>query len=156
MAEKQMDAIELLEKDHKAVKKLFREFEGKTDRAHKGKLDLYATIRQELEIHTQIEEQIFYPAVKEIASDMVAEAMEEHNQVDRLLEELHGMDPGDERFDAKMTVLIENVEHHADEEEKEMFPKVRKPMGAERLRQMGMQMMEMKEQLMRQKGMRAA
>src|SRR5687768_16228934 len=104
MADRQMDAIELLEQDHKAVKQLFREFERKTDRAHKGKLELYQQIKQELEIHTQIEEQIFYPAVKEIVPDMVADAMEEHNQVDRLLAELEGMDPSDERFDSKMTV----------------------------------------------------
>jgi hemerythrin superfamily protein len=156
MADKQTDAIALLEQDHKAVKQLFREFEGKTDRAFKGKLELYQKIRQELEVHTQIEEQLFYPAAKEIVPDMVAEAMEEHQQVDRLLEELHGMDPSDERFDAKMTVMIENVEHHAEEEEKEMFPGVRGPMGADRLRELGMRMMDLKQQLVQQKGMRAA
>ena len=156
MADKQMDAIALLEQDHQAVKKLFREFEGKTDRAVKAKLELYQTIRQELEIHTQIEEQIYYPAVKEAVPDMVAEAFEEHKQVDRLLQELQGMDPSDERFDAKMTVMMENVEHHAGEEEKEMFPSSRKPLGPDRLQELGMRMMEMKQQLMRQKGMKAA
>jgi hemerythrin superfamily protein len=156
MAETTMDAITLLTEDHKGVKKLFREFEGKGDRATKAKVDLYQKIKMELEIHTEIEEQFFYPASKEAVSDMVAEAMEEHKQVDTLLQELQGMNSEDERFDAKMTVLIENVEHHADEEEKEMFPAVKKALGAETLRDLGGRMMAHKQQRMREMGQRAA
>ena len=156
MPEQQMDAITLLIEDHKAVKKLFREFEGKSDQASKGKLDLYEKIRMELEIHTEIEEQYFYPASKDAAPDMIAEALEEHKQVDTLLKELQGMDPSDERFDAKMTVLIENVEHHADEEEKELFPRVKKAWDMETLRALGGHMMEHKQRRLREMGQRAA
>jgi len=156
MPEERTDAITLLTEDHKAVKKLFREFEGKSDQASKGKLELYEKIRMELEIHTEIEEQYFYPASKEAASDMIAEALEEHKQVDTLLKELQGMDPSDERFDAKMTVLIENVEHHADEEEKELFPKVKKAWDMETLRALGAHMMEHKQRRLREMGQRAA
>ena len=147
MADKQMDAIALLEQDHKAVKKLFQEFEAKTDRAFQGKLELYRQIRQELEIHTQIEEQIFYPAAKAIAPDMIAEAVEEHTQVERLLEELQEIEPSDDRFDAKMKVMMENVEHHADEEEKEMFPEAKKVLRDD-LEPLGQQMEARKERLL--------
>jgi hemerythrin superfamily protein len=150
MPETMTDAITLLTDDHKGVKKLFREFEGKGDRATKAKVDLYQKIKLELDIHTEIEEQFFYPASKEAVADMVAEAMEEHKLVDTLLAELQGMDPMDERFDAKMTVLIENVEHHADEEEKEMFPEVKKALGMDTLRDLGGRMMEHKQKRMRE------
>jgi len=156
MPEMTTDAVTLLTEDHKGVKKLFREFEAKGDRATKAKVDLYQTIKMELEIHTEIEEQYFYPACKEAVSDMVAEAMEEHKQVDTLLKELQGMNPEDERFDAKMTVLIENVEHHAEEEEKEMFPEAKKALGMDTLRDLGGRMMEHKQRRMREMGKQAA
>jgi hemerythrin-like domain-containing protein len=148
MADQHVDAITLLKDDHTKVKKLFRDFEKLTDRAMKGRQDLYMKIRSELEVHTKIEETIFYPAARDVASDMIAEAFEEHRLVAQLLQELGGLDPSDEQFDAKMTVLIENVEHHADEEEKELFPKVKKGLGTERIRELGMQMAERKRELM--------
>jgi len=156
MPEMTTDAITLLTEDHKGVKKLFREFEGKSDRATKAKVDLYQTIKMELEVHTEIEEQFFYPASKGAVPDMIAESLEEHKQVDTLLKELQGMDPMDERFDAKMTVLIENVEHHAEEEEKEMFPEVKKALGMDTLRDLGSRMMEHKQRRMRELGQKAA
>src|SRR5687767_14774328 len=85
MAERNMDAITLLEEDHKKVKQLFREYEGLGDRAMKRRHDLYMKIRHELEVHTKLEETIFYPAVRSVDEEDVAEAVEEHRVVDRLL-----------------------------------------------------------------------
>jgi len=149
MPEKTMDAIKLLEQDHKKVKGLFKEFEGMSDRAHARKMDMYRTIRMELEIHTKLEEEIFYPEAKKVDEEMIAEALEEHHVVDVLLEELGRIDPGQDEFDAKMTVLQENVEHHVEEEEKELFPKVQKKLKGDMLSTLGERMMRRKEELMR-------
>jgi len=147
MAERSIDAISLLTDDHKAVKKLFREFEEANERS-KGRLA--EQIREELEIHTQIEEEIFYPETRSAAEEMIAEAIEEHHVVDALLMEIEELEPGALEFDAKMKVLIENVEHHAEEEEKELFPKVKKAMGEEAMRDMGQRMSRLKTELKRQ------
>jgi len=144
LANASTDPIALLTADHQEVKALFRQFEGKSDGAQKAKVTLYEEIRQALETHTTIEEEIFYPGVRDAAEEMVAEALEEHQQVKTLLTDLAGMKPSDERFDAKMTVLIENVEHHAEEEEQEMFPKVKKALSASQLQKLGTQMAERK------------
>src|SRR4051812_9887665 len=120
-----MDAFTLLKADHDKVKKMFKEYEGKGDRAHKGKLELAQTIFHELGIHEQIEEEIFYPAIREHASkegvEIVLEGYEEHHVADVLIEELKALDIEDEHYDAKMTVLKENIEHHIEEEEGDMF-----------------------------------
>jgi len=147
MAARTMDAIQMLTSDHKEVKGLFKEFESKGDRAQKAKATLYGDIRAALEMHTMIEEEIFYPGIRQIAEELVAEAFEEHLQVKRLLEELSGIDPSDERFEAKMTVLMENVEHHVEEEEKEMFPMVKESMEKAMLDDLGRQMMERRQAL---------
>jgi len=121
-------ATDVLKEDHQRVKKLFGEYEDLEDGANDRKLRLFGQIQRELTIHAAIEEEIFYPAVEGVQkgkSDgvaVVAEAIEEHRVVKTLLQELAGLDPGFEAFDAKMKVLRENVEHHADEEEDEMFP----------------------------------
>ena len=156
MAEKSMDAITLLKEDHAKVKQLFRDFEASGARAFSTRKRIGDAIRQELEVHTRIEEDIFYPGVQSSAPEMIAEAIEEHHVVDRILEELEQIEPADEKFTAKMTVLIENVEHHADEEEKEMFPAVKKALGMETLRDLSGRMMAHKQQRMREMGQRAA
>jgi hemerythrin-like domain-containing protein len=156
MPEKMMDAITLLEEDHKKVRKLFRDFEALSERSTKKKQELADKIRSELVVHTSIEEEIFYPGVQDKVEEMIAEAIEEHNIVDRLLLEIRELTPEDEAFTAKMTVLIENVEHHAEEEEKEMFPAVKKAMGMEAMRSMGERMMRRKMELMREHGMEQA
>src|SRR5881227_3505381 len=123
-----MKATDLLKKQHKSVKALFK----KVDKTEDGRQrrQLMDQIANELKIHTKIEEEIFYPAVREIgtekAEEMIDEAFEEHHVVDLVLAELPTVDPEDERFAAKMTVLSELVEHHADEEEKEMFKTAQK------------------------------
>ena len=146
-----MDATELLKEDHDTVRDLLKKYEAAGDRAYQTKKGLFEEIKDELEIHSKIEEKIFYPAVKKLrsadAEEIVDEAIEEHAIVKRLLEELDGLKPQDERFDAKMKVLKENVEHHAAEEEDEMFPEARSGMDEARLEELGSEIAEMKETL---------
>ena len=144
-----MDATKLLEQDHNEVEGLFKEFEKAGDRAYKTKQDLVEKMIEELTIHTEIEEEIFYPAVKSEVSDSedeVAEAVEEHHVAETLIEEIKQLSPEDEAFDAKVTVLIESVRHHKDEEEQEMFPKVRKAFSKDELETVGQRLERAKEQ----------
>ena len=142
-----MKATDLLKKQHKSVKALFKKVENTEDARRRRQL--MDEITNELKIHTKIEEEIFYPAVREIgtskAEELVDESFEEHHVVDLVLAELPTVDPEDERFAAKMTVLSELVEHHADEEEDEMFPTCEKKLGRERLEQLGEQMQQVAE-----------
>ncbi len=143
-----MDAITLLKDDHKTVEKLFKQFEklGPNGDATK-KRQLVHQMIEELAVHAHIEEQIFYPAVRSEEPDeeeQVLEALEEHHIVKWTLSELEGMDPQDERFFAKVTVLAESVRHHVKEEEGEMFPEVRKALGRKRLQELGEQLQQAK------------
>ncbi|WP_020518834.1 hemerythrin domain-containing protein [Catelliglobosispora koreensis] len=139
-----MDGIVLLKEDHKTVSGLFREFEKSKDSATPAaKRKLVDKIVKELTTHAYIEESIFYPAVRSEAPDIsehVLESVEEHHVVAWLLSEVKKLDPSDETFDAKVTVLIENVEHHVKEEEEEWFPQVRKALGRNRLIELGEEM----------------
>ncbi len=143
-----MDAITLLKEDHQKARKLFADFEGLGDTAYKTKREVVDRIIEELTVHAYIEEQFFYPAARELEAkdggeepeELVKEAEEEHAQVKTLLAELEGMSPEDEYFDAKVTVVIDNVRHHAEEEEEEMFPKVRDAMGRNDLQALGERM----------------
>jgi hemerythrin superfamily protein len=133
-----MNALELLKTDHKTVKELFEKAEGSENK--KQQLQLFEKIKTELETHTHIEETVFYPAVakNEELKDMVLESLEEHKQVKTLLREMENLTADSEKFEPKLKVLMENVEHHAEEEEEgEMFPKIRKLMNAEALDQLG-------------------
>jgi hemerythrin superfamily protein len=137
----------LLTADHDKVRDLFKRFE-KAEGA--GKQEIFRQIAMELTIHTKIEEEIFYPAVKMLPdlAEMVGEAYEEHNIVDFVLESMLKLSPDDERYTAKFTTLKENVEHHAEEEEKEMFPKAaQKLTNADEI---GRKLRERKQQLMDQ------
>jgi hemerythrin superfamily protein len=134
------DAIVLLKNDHKTVEKLFKQFEKLGDNAHKTKRQVVDQIITELSTHAAIEEQYFYPAIRAAVPDAevtVLEGLEEHHIVKWTLSELEGMAPTEERFDAKVTVLIESVRHHVEEEEGEMFPKVREALGRKELRDIG-------------------
>ncbi|THA76083.1 hemerythrin domain-containing protein [Streptomyces sp. A0642] len=142
-----MDGIVLLKEDHKTVEKLFKQFEKAGENAHAEKRKIADRVIDELTTHTWIEEKLFYPAVREAAPDTkddVLESVEEHHVMLWMLSELKDLDPADERFDAKMTVLMENVRHHVEEEEKEWFPEVRKAMGRNRLTELGEQMEQAK------------
>jgi hemerythrin superfamily protein len=144
------NAIEMLKSDHHKVKELFRQYEAAGDRAYQKKKGIAEEVFTELEIHTTLEEELFYPAMKrktdQDGKDLVAEAMEEHHVVTTLMEELQGLDPKDERYDAKFKVLMDNVEHHIEEEEGEMFPEAEEVLG-DRLERLGTQMQERKQQL---------
>ena len=135
-----MDAITLLKQDHKAVEDLFKKFEKAGPNAKKSKAQLVEKIVKELAIHAAIEEQVFYPAIREAVPDTestVLESLEEHHIVKWVLSELEGMGPDDERFEAKVTVLMENVRHHVEEEEQELFPEVRKAIGRKAMNDLG-------------------
>ena len=138
-----MKATDLLKKQHKEVKALFKKVEGTENTRQRRQL--LNEISQSLEGHTLIEEEIFYPAVRglqtEQAEEMVLEAYEEHHVVKLVLAELPRVNPEDERFEAKMTVLADLGEHHADEEEKEMFKTAQK-LGKDELQSLGAQMQE--------------
>jgi len=131
-----MDAIVMLRADHKEVEALFKRLE-------KDDLAVVPDICAALSQHAYIEEQVFYPAVRaevDGALDDVLEAVEEHHLVKTLVEELTALDPGDETYKAKATVLMELVRHHVEEEEGEMFPQVRSALGRKRLAEIGEQL----------------
>jgi hemerythrin-like domain-containing protein len=146
-----LDAIELLQRDHRKVEDLFHQYEQAGERAHKTKRELVEQISSELEVHTALEEEIFYPAAEAAASkddkQQVREGYEEHHVVKVLLGELAGMRPEDTEYDPKVTVLMENVRHHIEEEESELLPKASETLGQARLRDLGEQMAKRKEQL---------
>lgn len=146
-----MDAIRLLTDDHKQVKALFREYEGLSETAYKGRQRIVERVFRELEVHTQIEEEIFYPAFQANADaegeDLIAESRQEHHVVDVLMGEMKRLEADNPEYAAKFTVLMENVEHHADEEEKEMFPQAKKRLKDD-LQRLGEQMEQRKQQLM--------
>src|SRR5262245_59694552 len=122
-----MDALTMLKQDHRAVEDLFSRFEKAGDSAYAAKRQIADRIVEALSKHAAMEEQIFYPIVRMTVSrseDTVLESLEEHHIVKWVLAEIDGLDPAAERFDAKMTVLIENVRHHVKEEEQELFPRV--------------------------------
>lgn len=136
-----MKATELLKRQHREVKGLFRET--KKSSGAKARRSGMEKIASNLLAHMAIEEDIFYPAVEEIGTkkteELVPEAYEEHHVAKLVLAELPKVDPDDERFEAKMTVLEELIEHHVEEEEKEMF-KIAEKLGAERLTDLGAEM----------------
>ncbi|MDT7802100.1 MAG: hypothetical protein QOI78_5533 [Actinomycetota bacterium] len=139
------DAIVLLKDDHKTVEKLFKQFEQAGENAQAEKRKLVDSMIEELTTHTYIEEEIFYPAAREAVpetKDHVLESVEEHHVMVWLMAELRDLDPADETFDAKVTVLTENVRHHVEEEEDEWFPEVRKAMGRKRLQELGQRMLD--------------
>ena len=143
-----MDAITLLKNDHKTVKRLFREFNQMGDRARASKRQAVDRIIEELSAHSVIEEQLFYPFVRDTvkgAEEDVLESLEEHHVVKWTLSELQNMDPTHERFDAKVKVLEESVLHHVKEEEEELFPRVREAAGRKELQELGASMEQAKK-----------
>jgi hemerythrin superfamily protein len=140
-----MNAIELLKADHKKVATLFDQVkETESEQEH---WKLFNQIKTELEVHTHIEETIFYPRIQQLKElkDMVLEALEEHKQVKTLLREITGLAESNEKLAAKLKVMSENVEHHVDEEENEMFPKVKNVLSEEDLEELGTQLQAAKK-----------
>ena len=142
------DAIVLLKNDHKEIRKLFTQFEKAGENAHAAKGKLVDRMIELLTQHTYIENEVMYPRVRALlpeVEDDVLESYEEHHVADVLVTELAVMDPSDERFTAKATVLIENVRHHIEEEESEWFPQVRESLSRTVLREIGAAMVEARE-----------
>ena len=139
--------VELLKADHRKVKQLFSQFESAGE---KEKAGIFAEIARELQVHTKVEEEIFYPVVKKMDSDMALEAEEEHNIVDWIIAQMKKLSPSDENYDAKFTTLKENVEHHIEEEEGQLF-KQAGDVGKDEA--IGERMMMRKQELMDELGM---
>ena len=146
------DAIALLKADHKKVKALLASLEKTTERSADRRVKLLAQIESEIKVHATVEEELFYPAYRDAVRkkddrELYQEALEEHHVVDLVMPELKACDPASEVFGAKATVLKELIEHHAGEEEKEMFKKARKAMSAADLREIGARIQARKKQL---------
>jgi hemerythrin-like domain-containing protein len=139
-----MDAITLLTTDHKKVKRLLGELESTTERGVKTRTELFATIKGELTVHEIIEEEIFYPELKAHpkAKDIVLEGYEEHHVVDEIMSELEETPVEDETWGAKAKVMKENIEHHIEEEEGEMFKTARSVFDRAELDELGRRMEE--------------
>lgn len=146
-----MDAVALLTADHNRVRGLFTKFRSAHEAEDVSAMSEAVTkIFTELEVHTTIEEEIFYPRVQDVndeISEMVDEGLQEHHVVEVLMEEIKALEPGADDWVAKVTVLIEQVEHHAEEEEKEMFPPVRGKLGADVLDPLASELESRKKQL---------
>ena len=147
-----MNALTLLKRDHTEVKKMLSDLEDTTERAEKTRTEGLAKLKHELEIHEAIEEEIFYPALKEHpkTKDIALEGYEEHHVVDTIMAELEKVAPSDEVWMAKFSVMMENLEHHIAEEEDEMFPKVEQVFEDEELQELGARMQARKEELQAQ------
>ena len=142
------DAIVMLKQDHKDVREQFRAFR-KPGQTPVQKQKVVDTILELLTVHTYIENEVMYPRVRDLLPDLeddVLESYEEHHVADVLCMELASMDATDERFDAKTTVLIENVEHHMAEEEQDWFPKVREGLGRKQLQELGAELLAARKQ----------
>ncbi len=143
-----MNAIELLEQQHREVEELFEEFEDAGEGALKTRERLCREISDALAIHAEIEEKLFYPESKQPdTEEILRESVEEHLAMKRLVADLIESAPSDEQFEAKVKVLKEQVEHHVSEEEKELFPKVKKDLSNDELEDLGERMEAMAEDL---------
>jgi hemerythrin-like domain-containing protein len=145
-----MDAIQMLKDDHEKMKKLLKELDSTEESDVSKRQQLFTQVKEELTVHEAIEEEIFYPALKEHqeAKEIVLEAYEEHGVVDMVMAEIEQLPFDDERWGAKFTVMKENIEHHIEEEEKEMFKQARDAFEKQDLEELGERMTARKEQLL--------
>lgn len=153
-SKKENDPIALLEADHRKVEKMFKEFEKKKEKDRDAAIELVGQILAELTVHTQIEEEIFYPTMRESGgekmADLLDEAEVEHASAKDLIAQISSMSPDEELYDAKVTVLGEYVKHHVKEEEGEIFPKAKKA-GVD-MEELGTMLSERKQELMQETG----
>jgi hemerythrin superfamily protein len=142
--DKFMNAIELLKTDHDKVDRLFQKVKATGEDEHK---ELFEKIKAELEVHTHIEEKIFYPRLRqeEELEDITLEGIEEHHQAKMFLRELSSLSDDSEKFEPKLKVLMEDITHHVQEEEGQMFPKVEKVINSAELEELGKRMEEEKK-----------
>lgn len=143
-----MNAFALLKTDHKKVAGILEKIDSTTERGVKTRQELFTQLKTELDAHARVEETIFYPELEKAdeTHDITLEAFEEHRLVKQLLGELEKMDKSDEQWTARFTVLKENVEHHVEEEEGDMFPKARKVLSTEQAEILGTRMEEAKKE----------
>ena len=143
-----MNAFNLLKSDHEKVAGILTSIEETTERAVKGRDELFARLKEELDLHAKIEEEIFYPALEESEEtrEVTLEAYEEHRLVKQLLAELETEPKDTEEWTAKFTVLKENIEHHVEEEEGEMFKNARKVLSEDEIETLGNRLQEAKRQ----------
>jgi hemerythrin superfamily protein len=143
-----MNAFTLLKADHKKVAGILEKLDSTTERGVKTREELFTQLKTELDAHTRIEETIFYPELEKAdeTRDITLEAFEEHRLVKQLLSELEKMSKDKEQWTAKFTVLKENIEHHVEEEEGEMFPKARKVLSEEEAEKLGTRLEEAKNE----------
>ena len=147
-----MDAMSLLKEDHEKVKKILGELESTTERGVKTREELFTKVKVELVVHEAIEEQIFYPALKENSKtkEIALEGYEEHHVVDTVMAEIEGVAYDDEKWGVKFKVMKENLEHHIEEEEGEMFKQARQVFDEDELAQLGESMLARKQELIGQ------
>jgi len=147
-----MDALSLLKDDHDKVKKMLQELDSTTERGVKTRQELFTKVKQELQVHEAIEEEVFYPALKDHpkTKEIALEGYEEHHVVDMVLAEIEGVAFDDETWGAKFTVMKENLEHHIEEEEGEMFNQAKQVFDQDELEQLGESMASRKQELMQQ------
>ncbi|MEU7933735.1 hemerythrin domain-containing protein [Micromonospora echinofusca] len=141
------DAIVVLKEDHKEMRRLFKAFQDAEEGPAARRQKLVNEILEALTVHTYLENEVMYPEIRKLLPDLeddILESYEEHHVADVLCAELFTMDAGDERFNAKTTVLIENVLHHVEEEEQEWFPKVREALGRKQLQEIGERMIALR------------
>jgi hemerythrin superfamily protein len=144
-----MNAVKMLKQQHREVAKLFKQFEAAKSAEPRRKT--FIEIADALAVHATIEERHFYPSVKERQTEeILLESVEEHLEIKRVIADLLQMDAGDDQFEAKMTVLREDVEHHVEEEESDLFPKVERLFEAEALEEIGAAMQETQDELLRE------
>jgi hemerythrin-like domain-containing protein len=149
-----VDALQLLKGDHEKVKRMLEELDATTERAEKTRTETFERLKHDLTIHETIEEEFLYPALEEFAKtkDITLEAFEEHHVVDQIVAELEATAVSDETWGAKLTVMKENLEHHIEEEEGEMFPKARQVMDRDELLDLGDKMAARKKELAGESG----
>lgn len=142
----------VLKRDHQTISNLFNDFERIAEGETRARRDAFERVRAELEVHTKIEEELFYPELQKIdeVSDLVKEALAEHQLVKDLCAEIGRLAANDADYVAKVTVLRENVEHHVEEEESEIFPLAKKHLSSERLDKMGEQLENRRDELAKQ------
>jgi hypothetical protein len=147
-----MDAMSLLKEDHEKVKKILGELESTTERGVKTREELFTKVKEELVVHEAIEEEIFYPALKQHpkTKEIALEGYEEHHVVDTVMAEIEGVAYDDEKWGAKFKVMKENLEHHIEEEEGEMFKQARQVFDEDELAQLGESMLARKQELIGQ------
>ena len=145
-----MNVLKILKKDHSNVQNLFGKFDRAGKSAYQKKAELFEKIRRELQLHSRAEAEIFYPALKAMNGEgrrLVSEAVKEHNDIDELLTQISRLKPTDKNFDEKVETLIENVDHHVEEEEGEIFRFAEENCSEEQLDELGMLIEERKKTL---------